>query len=143
MNKHINLLTCVISKTGKRILHLFPPDEAERERFRKDFRSFAKQHLDTLQVVLDDAIHSQFHDSSPAVRSRLLMTKTTPALVLEDPRTGEVYPYHREGEGRITNDQVLKFLAQADEQVIGLWSSDGKQQPAQKPDGQKVVHEEL
>lgn len=136
----------MVRKTGKRILHLFPKDNTERERFRKDFRSLAKEHADTLQVVLGDATDSEIHNPSPAIRSHLLVAKTTPALVLEDPRTGEVYPYHRKGEDRITNDQVLKFLAQADEQKIGLWGS-GKQHPEKKQeqgqDGQKVLHEEL
>ncbi|KAK1761533.1 protein disulfide-isomerase, partial [Echria macrotheca] len=115
-------------QAGMKVLYYFAGDEDEKEEYRGVVRPLAKRMVGDVRFVVADK-EAPLGRYLASVGS--LISDKRQRLVLEDTRTGEVFPFYGEDA---TAEEVEKFIAGVEEQKIGLWTKDSTQQR---------VHEEL
>ncbi|KAK3684074.1 hypothetical protein B0T22DRAFT_520548 [Podospora appendiculata] len=113
--------------SGKSILHFFAAGDAQKETFRHGMRDLAKKYAEFLHVAVTDV---DDYPEMPKVMGLEAGAKT--GLALENPNTGEVFPYPA---GRsISPREVEAFL----NEVI-----EGKVKSSKAGQANGRVHEEL
>ncbi|KAK3360624.1 thioredoxin-like domain-containing protein, partial [Lasiosphaeria hispida] len=112
------------TRSGKSLLHYFFGSEEEKEEYRTEMRSLAKKYAEFLHFTLTDV-----HKYPEMLRVLGLKAGSKTGLSLQNPNTGDVFPYLR--RRKMTAELVEQFLID----VIS-----GKVEPlSTKPNG----HDEL
>ena len=102
-------------QTGKSLLHYFFTTQPEKDSYRKEMRPLAKKYAEFLHFTLNDA-----NEYPEMVTFMGLEAGSKTGLSLQNPNTGDVFPYRQKTKKRITPAMVERFL----EDVI-----DGKVRP--------------
>ncbi|KAK4239245.1 protein disulfide-isomerase [Achaetomium macrosporum] len=117
------------TSTGKRMLHYFTTTEAEKEAYRQELRPLAKKYTESLHFTIIDA--GKYSEKLSAVG---LEAGQKTGLALEDPKTGNIFPFS--GNGRITATVVEAFLDEIASGKIQPWEREAGA-------GQTGSHDEL
>jgi protein disulfide-isomerase A1 len=91
------------SQTGKSLLHYFFSAPDQKEKYRADMRPLAKKYAEFLHFALTDV-----NEYPEMLRHMGLKPGSKTGLSLENPNTGEVFPYA--GKGKVTPQRVEDFL---------------------------------